>query len=188
MGHWWSRVLNFLGGAIGRAAATALVVGFCLVVFGGTPGELLAAIWTNPPQWVMSWWFSPTISIVGLLLIAATLRFNLWDQRQKAIDDLAEDMSWAIHNLLNKPPTANSAAEFVSSWESDFKSWCDKVSKKLGNKAFFTRADQLHFDRLGFVSTAPMTGHAKLDWLLAMLRLKFERLRDIINWVQQRRR
>jgi hypothetical protein len=62
------------------------------------------------------------------------------------------------------------------------------VSKKLENRAFFTRADQLHFDMLGFVPPVSMTNNQRFDWLLSMLALKFERLRDVINWTQQRRR
>jgi hypothetical protein len=66
--------------------------------------------------------------------------------------------------------------------------WCDRVSAKLENKAFFTRADQLHFDQLGFVPQIAMTRQLELDQLLGQLREKFDRLRDVINWVQQRRR
>jgi len=186
--RFWSRVLSYAGGAIGRAAGTGVVVGFCMVVLGGTPGQLIASLWLSPPQVVSSWWFSPTISIVGLVVIAVSLKFNLWDQKQKAVDDLAEDISWAIHELLNRPRPPTLTAAFVDKWESDFLSWCARVSQKLANEAFFTRADRLHFDRLGFVDQVGITGDAKFDWLLAMIRLKFDRLRDIINWIQQRRR
>jgi hypothetical protein len=62
------------------------------------------------------------------------------------------------------------------------------MSKKLENRVFFTRAHQLHFDMLGFVEPIKMTEHGRYDWLLSQLRLKFERLRDVINWSQMRRR
>ena len=127
------------------------------------------------------------LSLEGYFLIGASLHFNVWSLRQKAIDDLAEDLSWAIHNLLNKPVTKESE---VTEWESEYRSWCESVSKKLENRAFFTRADQLHFDRLGFVPQAGFAGsfnkHHK--WLTSQLNLKFERLRDVINWTQMRPR
>ena len=62
------------------------------------------------------------------------------------------------------------------------------VSKKLENKAFFTRADQLHFEDLGFVDHIRLSGHPDFDGSLSQLKLKFERLRDVINWTQMRRR
>jgi hypothetical protein len=100
--------------------------------------------------------------------------------RQKAIDDLAEELSWAIHHLLNK--NVSNEAE-VSQWESEYKAWCQRVSAKLENRAYFTKANQLHFDRLGFVPPANFAGsyNRHHEWLISQLNLKFERLRDIIN-------
>jgi hypothetical protein len=124
---------------------------------------------------------------VGLCLIGASLWFNVWSRKQKAIDGLAEDMSFAIHDLVNRKPRPQTDDD-IKQWKKDYEAWCDKVSKKLENRAFFTRADQLHFDDLGFIDPLFMTGLPKLDELLGQLRLKFERLRDVINWTQQRRR
>jgi hypothetical protein len=87
---------------------------------------------------------------------------------------------------VNRNPRPSTEGE-IDKFDTDYRAWCDKVSSKLNNRAFFTRADQLHFDRLGFVPPLQMSGHARLDWLLGQLRLKFERLRDVINWTQQRR-
>ena len=135
---------------------------------------------TNP-------WFKLALVVIGLVLIGVSLHFNVWSLRQEAIDDLAEDLSWAIHNLLNRP-VANEPE--VAQWEADFKAWCERVSAKLENRAFFTRADQLHFDRLGFVPLASFAGsyNQRHAWLVSQLNLKFERLRDVINWTQMRRR
>src|SRR5262249_32083739 len=108
-------------------------------------------------------------------------------KKQAALDDLAEDISFAIHDLLNCAPTPTTQDE-IAKWKSDFEAWCDRVSKKLENRAFFTRADQLHFDRLGFIDPLFLTGQATLDRYLAQLRLKLDRLREVINWAQQRRR
>src|SRR6266702_7381047 len=96
--------------------------------------------------------------------------------RQKEIDDLAEDLSWAIHHLLNK---SDSNEADVSQWESEFGAWCERVSKKLENRTVFTRAEQLHFDRLGFVPPANFSGsfNQHHERLVSQLKLKFERLR-----------
>jgi predicted HTH transcriptional regulator len=83
-------------------------------------------------------------------------------EHQHAIDDLAEDISWAIGNLLNRSPRPSTDEE-ISLWEGDFVRWCDSVGTKLENRKFFTRADQLHFERLGFVDQMRMTGQPKLD-------------------------
>jgi len=69
--------------------------------------------------------------LVGLALIAFFLGFNLWSQKQRAIDDLAEDLSWAITHLLNRNPRPSTAAE-VAKWEEDFTKWCDRVSLPQG--------------------------------------------------------
>jgi len=86
--------------------------------------------------------------------------------------------------LANRHITQTADAE---AFERDYNEWCSKVSKKLEQRAFFTKSDQLHFERLGFIDALTMTGQVKYDWWLSQLRLKFERLRDIINWVQMRK-
>ena len=180
-------LMQYVGGAIGRVAGTGLLAGTFTVIAGFTPAEAVAYVLRNPPAWLESAWFRPALIIVGLAIIAFSLSFNRWSQRQKAIDSLAEDNSWAIHDLVNRkarPQEDQSAEKF----KRDYDAWCAKVSKKLENRAFFTRADQLHFDRLGFVDSVQMTGDKDLDWLLSQLRLKIERLREIINWTQERRR
>jgi hypothetical protein len=179
-------VLGFIGGGIGRVAAAGLVGGILLVASGMTPAELVEYLWRNPPTWVSSDWTRLLVLILGLVIVGSSLRFNRWSQQQKAIDELAEDMAWAIRHLLNRDPRPSTDEE-VAQWEKDFREWCNAISKKLDNRAFFTRADQLHFDRLGFVDPLIMSGHKRFNWLLAQLRLKFERLRDVLNWVQQRR-
>ena len=121
-------------------------------------------------------------------IFGASLWFNLWSRKQHIIDDLAEDIAWAINNLLNRSPTP-STPQTIAAWEADFRSWCDRVSRKLENRAFFTRADQLHFDVLGFIQPIAVAGHAVgLAHLESQLNEKLKRLRDVINWTQQRRR
>jgi hypothetical protein len=158
-----------------------------LILTGMTPVELVAYLWRTPPTWVENGWTRVILLFAGLALVYGSLRFNTWSLQQEAIDDLAEDIAWAIRHLLNQRPEPISD-EGVAQWERRYRAWCEKVSDKLGNRAYFTRADQLHFDRLGFVDQLAMTGHQRLDWLLGQLRLKFDRLREVLNWVQLRRR
>jgi hypothetical protein len=87
------RALSFAGGAIGRAAFTGLATGFCLIVAGMSPGEVVAYLWAHSPNWLLNGWTRLLAVIVGLALIYLSLRFNVWSQQQKTIDALAEDMS-----------------------------------------------------------------------------------------------
>jgi hypothetical protein len=177
----------WIGGAIGRVAGTGLVFGIFFVLYGATPGQAIADLFAHLPPWFTNPLFRLALVVIGLFIIGASLHFNVWSLRQKAIDDLAEDLSWAIHNLLNKPVTKESE---VTEWESECRTWCERVSKKSENRAFFTRADQLHFDRLGFVPHAGSAGsfNKHHEWLTSQLNLKFELPRDVINWTQMRKR
>ena len=176
----------WIGGAISHTAASGLVTGIFILIYGVTPGEAIANLLGSIPPWLTNPWFKLALVIIGLFVIGASLHFNVWSLRQRAVDDLAEDLSWAIHNLLNKPVFNN---DELTQWESDYRGWCDKVSKKLENRAFFNKADQLHFDRLGFVPLTKLTDSFgdRHDWLLSQLDLKFQRLRDVINWTQMRK-
>jgi hypothetical protein len=180
-------ILQFIGGKLAGVALSGVTVGVFLVVAGATPAQFIASLLQHPPTWLTNPWFSPSLTIVGLCLIAASLWFNIWSRKQQAIDGLAEDMAFAINDLVNRNPRPQTDDD-IRRWKQDFEAWCDKVSKKLENRAFFTPADQLHFDSLGFIDPLFMTGLPNLDALLSQLRLKFERLRDVINWTQQRRR
>jgi hypothetical protein len=177
----------WIGGAIGRVAGTGLVIGTFIVVYGATPGQAIADLFTHLPPWVTNPWFKLALVVIGLFIIGASLHFNVWSLRQRAIDALAEDLSWAISELLNRRVSDETE---VAEWECDYRIWCGKVSKKLENRAFFTRADQLHFDMLGFVPPAHFAGsvNERHEWLVSQLKLKFDRLRDVINWTQMRRR
>jgi hypothetical protein len=181
------RFVDFIGGGITRAAGSGLAAGAIFIAFGMTPAELVIYLWRTPPAWLLNGWTRLFVLIVGLALIFWSFRFNVWSRKQRAIDDLAEDLSWAIQKLLNRDPRPTTNQQ-VAQWEADYRSWCERVSKKLADRAFFTRADQLHFDMLGFVEPIGMSGIAHLDWLLSQLRLKFQRLRDVINWTQERTR
>jgi len=186
--HRVGSILQFVGGAIGRVAMSGIVIGLFFVIAGVTPWQFFVDFFQNPLAWLASPWISPSMTIIGLVLIGASFWFNLWSRKQHIIDDLAEDIAWAINNLLNRSPTL-STPQAIAAWEADFRSWCDRVSRKLENRAFFTRADQLHFDVLGFIQPIAVAGHAVgLAHLESQLNEKLKRLRDVINWTQQRRR
>jgi hypothetical protein len=179
-------ILQFVGGSISRAAGTALVVGAFFVLVGVTPWEFVAEMIVSPPLWIASPYFRISILILGLAIIWFSLTFNRWSAKQKTVDGLAEDISWAIDNLLNRSPGIDPDTKFIDAWKADFDKWCAGVSAKLGNRAFFTRADQLHFDYLGFIDPISFYQNPHLNRLLSQLRLKIERLRDVINWAQER--
>lgn len=182
-------LFQFIGGAIGRMAGTGLAVGIFFVLVGVTPWQYVAELMTRPPSWSSSTWFRNAILILGLAFIWGSLTFNRWSNKQKIIDGLAEDISWAIDNLLNrKPGTTEFDATYIAAWEGDFEKWCSGVSKKLSNRTFFTRADQLHFDYLGFVEPISFYLNPRMNNLLSQLKLKIDRLREVINWTQERTR
>jgi hypothetical protein len=177
----------WIGGAISRVAGTGLVIGVFILLYGATPGQAVVDLIGGLPPWLLNPWFKLAMVAVGLAVIGVSLHFNVWSLRQVSIDELAEDLSWAIHHLLNKAVSTDAE---VAQWEQKFRAWCERINKKLENRAFFTRADQLHFDRLGFVPFKNFTGsyNERHEWLVSQLGLKFERLRDVINWTQMRKR
>jgi hypothetical protein len=178
-------LLQWVGGAITRVAGTALVFGAFFVLFGLTPADAVVRWAFRLPPWMQSGSFKLGVLILGLVVIWASLRLNLWSRRQDVIDDLAEDLSWAIHELLNRHVKSE---DDLTKWQEDYRAWLTKVGKKLGNRAFFTRADQIHFERLGSVPATSfgIQFNAQHNQLLCQLSLKFDRLRDIIQWAQMR--
>ncbi len=102
--------------------------------------------------------------------------------RQKAIDNIAEEIAWAVNNLINPKPFPTSTGDT----EADFKllqtkidAWCDRVNSKLAASSVFTVGDKVHFDSLGSIPLVTRYGHQKLDWLHSALVLRLERLREI---------
>ncbi len=177
----------WIGGSISRVAGTGLIIGIFILIYGAAPGQAFADLLSHLPAWATNAWFRLSLVVVGLFIIAVSLHFNVWSLRQAAINELAEDLSCAITDLLNNFPSSESE---VNEWDKNFRDWCKRISKKLENRAFFTRADQLHFDRLGLVPPAHFSGsfNDRHEWLVSQLNLKFERLRDVINWSQIRTR
>jgi hypothetical protein len=105
-------------------------------------------------------------------------------ERQAAIDDLAEEIDWATHNLVNPNPhplRANATSSAISDWRRDCDSWFKKISEKLANRKFFSRAQQLHFDTLAKVDQVASIGNMEFGRYYNILHTKISRLRDIIG-------
>jgi hypothetical protein len=168
-------------------AGTAVWTGIFFVLVGMAPSQFVAGLIDEPPGFVHSWLFGPSLVVVGLAIIVTALWFNLWSRRQLCIDEISEQLAWAIHSLLNKPPNANDPGD-LARWWGEVIGWEAKIDRALENRAYFTRSDQLHFSVLGFVEPVKMSQSKDLDAMLAQLKMKFERLRDIVNWTQMRRR
>lgn len=140
-------------------------------------------------------WPWPVISAVITLLVLCILiyvefvqpawRRKQGTEKQRAVDELSESLSGAIHDLLNRDPPVSSQAD-LDQWESDFQEWCAFVSGKLEEN--FTRSEQLHFDRLGTVPIRSfgMAYNDQHNHLLNLLDIKFNRLREIIRDNQRR--
>jgi hypothetical protein len=106
-----------------------------------------------------------------------------------ALDDIAQEIAWAVNNLVNPKPHPASTADpesAIAAFEKRLLAWYDQVSNKLENREVFTQGDQTHFDVLGFITPIQMWGHPKLDNLFSQLRLKIERLREIEHRARER--
>jgi hypothetical protein len=181
-------LVQFIGGGIGRAASAGFWTGIFFVAVGVTPWRFVASLIQEPPGFLNNSFFSPALVLLGLATIWASLWFNLWSRKQVCIDEISEELAWAVHHLLNNPPKPLDLSG-VEQWWTDVLAWEAKVSKMLGNRAFFTRSDEIHFAVLGFVDPSEWsTGNRDLDSKMRQLKMKFERLRDIVNWTQMRRR
>lgn len=123
---------------------------------------------------------------IAVICLAGGLFLNgLWQARGKgkALDDLSEAISRAIRDLVNKPRMELAGMEvFAKELAGSYEAWCVEVNQVLSNRSHFTYSDFSHFDRLGFIQPIHMTGHPGADHTLAMLNLKIDRLREIIEW------
>jgi hypothetical protein len=89
----------------------------------------------------------------------------------------------AIHNLLNRNPFLSTEPE-IDALDRDFRDWEASVSARLA-KPPFLHTEKARFDTLGVVDTMNML-NPRLDKLLAMLKMKLDRLDEAIQGAQQR--
>ena len=110
--------------------------------------------------------------------------------RQQVIDDIADEIDFAVHNLINPKPfpttIGNSVAADFALLQSKTDAWRERVSGKLGNTSVFTKGDKVHFDSLGSITPVVRYGDQKLDWLHSMLVLRLDRLREIEDRARMR--
>jgi hypothetical protein len=111
-------------------------------------------------------------------------------QRQQAIDGLSVKMEEAARNYIGKiPKNPPDWPSFNNDLQAKTGSWRKEVSGLLENRAFFTKADQLHFDVLGHYSGYSFRGgNAEYDEIQSELAERMKKLREVINWSQQRTR
>lgn len=69
-------VLRWLLGGLSRAAATGLVVGVFLLIFGATPAQEFAQVWHDPPAWIASDVTRWIAIFLGLATIATVYFFR----------------------------------------------------------------------------------------------------------------
>ena len=185
--------LRWIGGGLSGAAGSGVVIGTTMIVFGMTPGEIVVHMTANMPDWVFGEWFKLALVVAGMAIIFASFRFNVWSRRQKAVNELADLLSDAIHDLLNR--TVAKDAE-LGQLKADIRDWQKDVLSKIDSyPSYFSKADRIHFDHLGAIIEMPWKqayrsnpSDDRHNHELNMLSLKFDRLRDIINWTQQRTR
>lgn len=102
--------------------------------------------------------------------------------KQKAIDDIADEIKFAVDNLINPTPFPTSTGDpdgECRRLQTKVDDWVSRVSSKLADRSIFTKGDQIHFDSLGSIELLMRYGHPKLDWLHSMLVLRLDRLREI---------
>lgn len=177
-------LLQFVGGALTRVAVSGLIIGVFVVLVGVTPWEYLVSVIERPPGIVKNLWFTPVMTLCGLLVIYASLRFNLWSTKQLAIDALASELEWASNHLLHRPPVAN-AHEEAQQWHSDFSAWKTRVSEKLAERAFFTNNDQVYFQHPGLPNSSFVSNHVAGDHV-CFVEIRMRALREILNSAQLR--
>jgi hypothetical protein len=105
-------------------------------------------------------------------------------KKQAAVDELSHELEWAVHNLYNRSPLPEDGGYWrtasIAALTTEIDAWDKRIADKLKNREVFTESDGIHFSVLGVVEPFLMTGVQDVDRQLAMLSLKFDRLRDII--------
>jgi hypothetical protein len=175
------RISSRIGGGLLFALAAYVVIVACWGLWTRQGGEfsttgLAIAIGAIPIMYVLA---------KRKIWIAEDQK-NQAAEKQAAIDDLAEEINWATQPLVNPNPHPLGAGvprEAINKWRSECESWFGKVSKKLADRRFFTRAQQLHFDVLTMVDQVVSIGNMEFGHPYNILHTKIDRLREIIEQV-----
>jgi len=176
------------GGIVGAAACGALIAW----VFGKSPEDAMIEFLNNHSEWkdyLFNGWVGLYVVIIGLFCLWFLFRYNIWVSRQKAVDELAEEVGRAIGEILNKNYADDPHRRQLAI---DYETWCGRVDLLLSNRAFFSRADQLYVNRLGRFPIALRKGANEIehdeDWYKSMLDATINRIRNVIMHVQLRGR
>jgi hypothetical protein len=113
---------------------------------------------------------------------------NRLAEKNATIDNIAQEIGWAINNLANPKPHPGSTADpqsAIAFFEVQLEEWYKRVSRNLENRIAFTQGDQTYFDHLGFFPVV-VVWHSRLDHLFAMLKVKIERLTEIEHRARER--
>jgi hypothetical protein len=182
-------MLQYVGGKINGVAVAGVLVGILFVAIGVTPGTTFAGLLQNPPDLLKSLWVGPGAALIGVAFILGSFRFNLWSSKQHAIDDLSEELKAAVDLIRSRPKDPAKWDHFDAYARQEFESWKSRVYEKLGNRAFFTKADQIYFAYLGMVSDARVEdASAEFRHIVLALNVHMRHLREIIQAAQMRRR
>jgi hypothetical protein len=113
------------------------------VVLGG----IIAVRLFLAPYWI---WKEDQNKIEALDARLGAQEFSATEHAAKeaALDDIANEISWAVNNLVNPTPYPLGTSDpnaALDAWEQKYDKWLTIVSKKLENRKIFTAGDQAHF-------------------------------------------
>ena len=123
-------------------------------------------------------------AILGIIIWTSIVRpiraRRAGGKRQQAVDHLSQQLSDAIHDLMNRNPPVASEQD-LDKWKDDYREWGNKVSDYLGEH--FSKSEQDHFNRIGLVQEIQFgfAYNKHHNHMLRQLGIKFDRLRDIIR-------
>lgn len=151
-------------------------------------GSIIAVRLLLAPYWI---WKSDQhhLATLGNQLASKVQTEQQLATKTAAIDDIAEEISWAVNNLVNPKPHPGNAANpdaAIAAFENQLNGWYSRVSEKLKNKDVFSHGDRVHFETLGFVPVISMWAHSKLNQLFSQLSVKLDRLREIEHRARER--
>ena len=140
----------------------------------------------DPPSWLVAGNAPEFIKWGFNIYFVACLIFIFWPHsgKQIIIDKLSNLHSWAIHNLVNpKAPFVDLQGNLIfDEWKKGFEKWCSDVEKDLQHGIFSTK-DRNDFKDMGYIQTVTMTGNPQVDKIHSLLKLRMERLKEILNRV-----
>lgn len=106
------------------------------------------------------------------------------EERQAILDALTIRITEATRDILNNPAFRTQATGVAGCQA--VRVWIDTVHEQMVNSKMFAVAEMEHFATIGFMQPIVLTGIDDFDHMLSIMRVKFERLREIIKRHQDR--